>query len=57
MNIEMKIDNLTHKLYTYNGRLIHVEHKVADKEQEMLREGHVTLTEETRKLKQEYAKL
>ena len=58
-NIEMKIDNLKHKLDTYNGRLIHVEHKVAsiEDEQEMLREGHVTLIEEMKKLKEGDAKL
>ena len=58
-NMDMKLDNLTEKLDTYNSRLIHVEHKVSaiEDEQDMLREGHVTLIEETKRLKEEDANL
>ena len=50
----MKLDNPMEKLDTYNGRLIHVEHKISviEDEQDMLREGHVSLIEETKRLKE-----
>ena len=56
MNIDKKIDELSNKLDIYNGRLVHKISSIGD-EQEMLREGHVALIGETRRLKDEDATL
>ena len=49
----MDVKNLTTKIY--NSCLIFVEHKLTslEDEQEMLREGHAALIEETKRLKSE----
>ena len=54
-NIGKTIYELSNKLDIYNGRLVHVEHKIAviEDEQEMIRDGHVASIEETQRLKEE----